>query len=210
LHGLQWASIATRVQWYAVVMYNFPLRALACTRLLEERVAPLGSPFLGELACGALVFRGPLLPVRRAALDAFVFMRFTSGSVDGAAASSSSSSSSSALEIDATMGVHEFAPDCVENPGGEQQQQQQQQLYMLPLMVRLGGTYQTDALVLRRRAEPDTYERVGRVTLNYIRGGSPSAPPVTGSRYVLYGYSETPEWVEAYLSSLVTHQVIIV
>lgn len=209
-----WASVATRVQWFAVVMYGFPLRAVRSTQLLKTDVrladSP-SSPYLGvAYAAASLTFRGPLLAVSPAELARVVFMaRTDDNSDDGAHGQEGAGGRVVQREFDDTIKVHEYAPDCVgpgaddPGPAGE--------LYLLPLMIRLGGTYQTDALVLRRlRSSPDTYKRVGRATLNYTRGGSPRALPVTGSRHALLGCSETPDWVDEYLSSLEVHNVTIV
>lgn len=192
-----WASVKSCVQWFAVLSYGFAHRPLSCTKVVSINVQPDGSSYLGHYLRSDIVIRGPLIRTTPRLLEPTM--------------SDNSPEGGSCFNIENTMCVYSFVPDYIWPSAGPDQIPRDGDLFILPLMVRNGGIYLTDGLVLRFLKPPTTYERVGLITLIYTRGGPPWLEPWSmGDKSKIQRSSETPAYIEVYLSTLPDLEITLV
>ncbi|KAI1413399.1 HET-domain-containing protein [Hypoxylon sp. FL1857] len=190
-----WASVKSHVKWFVLKNFRFPRHPLRCLDLVTVNVETIGSPYLGQCSRSELIFRGPLLDTTAGDLEPSVFMQL--------------SDKHQGFQIDGVMAVHQFVPDYEFAADGPIYGPPSSRLAILPLMMHHGGFNLVDALVLRPRDGEDTYERVGLALLVYVKRGPPwdSKKAEDG----VYRPSDliTREWIDSYLSSLLTLEVVI-
>lgn len=199
-----WASVRTHTQWFALLRYNARHAPLTCTRLRQVDVVPASAAteYLGQYQRARLVFHGPLLTT-------------TLGEMETMATDYPDRDAN--LELDEHISVHEFVPDCTWPSSGPGSISKEQDIRILPLMVSMAGKHQTHALALLNIGARDTYERIGLVELNYLRGIAPSVFEGTltdagrnlEGDYLSHGRLEGSRWVDAYLCTLPSFEVII-
>jgi len=194
-----WASVGTRVKWFMFKNYISPHRLLDCTKLTAINVEPIGSPYLGRFLRCELVFRGPLIPITSQDLEVSIFMRDTGNDDKG-------------FRIDEVMAVHQFTPDYTFDLNGPVYGPAASTNFILPLMIQEGGHHLVVGVVLRPTGDGiDIYERVGLVILIYVKRGPPIDPrPKNAQEWDYHPWRPiTDQWINTYLSSLPSNDIII-
>lgn len=199
-----WASVQTRTQWFALLRYNARHEPLTCTRIQDIDVVPEseGTEYLGRYRHARLVFHGPLFTTTLGEMETM-----TTDYPDR----------DQNLELDGSVSVHEFVPDCAWPSSGPGAISREQEIRILPLMVSMAAQHQIHALALRNSGFQDTYERIGLVELNYLKGVAPSvfAGTLTEAgrklegEYLSRGRLEGSRWVDAYLCTVPSFEVVI-
>ncbi|KAI8633581.1 HET-domain-containing protein [Xylariaceae sp. FL1651] len=194
-----WASVTSRVKWFMLKNYMSPHYPVACTTLSAIHVDSLGSPYLGRYRRCELVFRGPLIATTSKALEVSIFMKDTGEENAG-------------YRIDGTMAVHQFTPDYLFDIDGPVYGSATSSKFILPLMIQHGGVHLVVGIVLRPMAgSSGVYERIGLVTLIYVKQGPPKYfHPQSRPKWDYHPWRPiTRQWINDYLSSLPMCEITI-
>lgn len=187
-----WAAVKPRVKWFMFKNYMFPHHALDCTKLEAVHVEPIGSPYLGRYSRCELIFRGPLIPTTSEDLEPSIFMKDVGQESRG-------------YRIDEIMAVHQFTPDHEFDLGGPVYGPATGSKFILPLMIQHGGHHLVVGIVIRAMEHgAHVYERVGLVTLVYVKRGPPMDFRPEGSlEWDHHPWRPmTRQWINTYFSSL--------
>ncbi|KAI3326338.1 HET-domain-containing protein [Xylariaceae sp. AK1471] len=161
--------------------------------------SPIGSPYLGRYSRCELVFRGPLIATTSQALEVSIFMKHTE-------------KEQNRLRTDEVMAVHQFTPDYVFDLDGPVYGPATSLNFILPLMIQHGGHHLVVGIVLRPTDNgTGAYERVGLVILVYVKRGPPiDVRPENCQEWDYHPWRPiTRQWINTYLSSLSTKEIII-
>ncbi|RYP50317.1 hypothetical protein DL768_004134 [Monosporascus sp. mg162] len=196
LPSWSWASVRSPVHWFARGRVG-PLHKLPCVKLLEIKVKPVGSPFLGQYAHAELLFKGPLIPTTLGVLHQYEFMG--PGSASGSSATGE------------TMKIHQFTADYENNLQDSNHVPNDTSVCILPLLTHHGGPYYTCCLALRPTQKSMAhFERLGLVLLKYCDSNQEKdrVNNMTLETRLEY-FTRYPGLINAYFNTLPVHQVVI-
>ncbi|KAI0528321.1 HET-domain-containing protein [Xylaria bambusicola] len=194
-----WASVNSRVKWFLFKNYMSPHYPLDCTKLEAVQVESIGSPYLGRCSRSELVFSGPLIATTSEDLEVSIFMKDVGKENRG-------------FRINEVMAVHQFTPDYIFDLNGPIYGRTSGAKFILPLMIQHGGHHLVVGIVVQSmEGSVDVYERVGLVTLVYVKRGPPTDfRPTTCQEWDYHPWRPiTRGWINVFLSSLPAKRIII-